>query len=71
MWEYGDLKQEYEWYNEVRNLKNILLPVFDNFQNFFFDNFYKILPERPILFVAATLNVYSVLALRLECSNVS
>ena len=37
----------------------------------YFDNFYKILPERPILFVAATLNVYSVLALRLECSNVS
>lgn len=33
--------------------------------------FTEFLPERPILFVAATLNVYSVLALRLECSNVS
>ena len=64
MWEYGDLKQEYEWYNEVRNLKRyfvgIILIILTEF-----------LPERPILFVAATLNVYSVLALRLECSNVS
>ena len=64
MWEYGDLKQEYEWYNEVRNLKKyfvgIILIILTEF-----------LPERPILFVAATLNVYSVLALRLECSNVS
>ena len=50
--------------------EKIFLAFFDNFQNFF-GNFYKILPERPILFVAATLNVYSVLALRLECSNVS
>ena len=64
MWEYGDLKQEYEWYNEVRNLNKyfvgIILIILTEF-----------LPERPILFVAATLNVYSVLALRLECSNVS
>ena len=71
MWEYGDLKQEYEWYNEVRNLKRYFVGIILIIFRIFFDNFYKILPERPILFVAATLNVYSVLALRLECSNVS
>ena len=64
MWEYGDLKQEYEWYNEVRNLKRY-------FVGFILIILTEFLPERPILFVAATLNVYSVLALRLECSNVS
>ena len=71
MWEYGDLKQEYEWYNEVRNLKKYFVGIILIIFRIFLIILTEFLPERPILFVAATLNVYSVLALRLECSNVS